>query len=462
MSVQEIQNRLVDYIKAFDPEADFTQGPIYDLMLRPIPEEIDLGATNAQRLLTLYSRALDSSQLSARELDALAKNLRVTKPEGTKATVTLKFVLTGVPTSVITIASGTAVGTSDLRYIFLTDYTVTINPDSAYAFYNSTTGRYEVFVTATAQNTGDGYNLPLNRINTLVNPIAGVVSAINTQEASGGSTAGGSAAYFNRVQTALNGRDLTNISAYRNAIANQTGYVDYLLFVSAADRTKFKRKMVGSAYDVYVGKSGYSTYVDTYTYTSGPQVFVLRSAPVYEIQYVMVNGTVLPLTDWAFARDTSAEYGGSTSAQDKVTISYALSANDVVSIYYTVNINCILIQQALKELDPQNTSFLVREMKDIPVRVTINLVVSQVSASLIDSATNIISNLCNSNDIDSLSIADIQIALTSALPTVRTASVTRLCRRSDPVESARTITLGYDERISLDTTSGDLVITAVT
>lgn len=462
MSAEAIRNRLAKYITTLDNESDVTQGPIYDLMLQPLPEEIDLGAENAQRLLSLYGRITDPTQLLTTEMEAVAKNLRVSRVSGSKATVELKFVLATKPTTAITIPAGTAVSTADFKYVFITDYAVTVTPDNAYAFYNSKTGRYEAYVTASAQNNGSGYNLPINRVNTLIKTNANIAAVSNNVAASGGTDASDDASFYTRIQRTLIGLDPTSLAAYFNAIEAGTNYRDFSLFVPASDRTRFKRRAVGNAYDVYVGKPSYATYVDEFTYVSGSQVFGLRTAPVYEVQAVVVNSSAVPVADWSLVRDTSAEYAGSTQAKNKLKITQSLAQGDTVSVYYTVNKNCVSIQEALNALNPQGVSFLVREMKQVPVKITLALSVTQVSSNLIDVATELVSNLCNGGQVESLSPFDLQSLLSSSIPSVRTVSVSELRRKSDTSSSVQTVNLGFDEIVSLDTTNGDLVITAMT
>lgn len=462
MSAEAIRNRLAKYITNLDNESDVTQGPIYDLMLQPLPEEIDLGAENAQRLLSLYGRISDPTQLKTTEMEAVAKNLRVSRVSGSKATVELKFVLATKPTTATTIPAGTAVSTADFKYVFITDYAVTVTPDNSYAFYNSRTGRYEAYITASAQNNGSGYNLPINRINTLIKAVPSIAAVSNTVAASGGTDASDDASFYTRIQRTLIGLDPTSLAAYFNAIEAKTSYRDFSLFVPASDRARFKRRVVGNAYDVYVGSPSYATYADETAYVSGDQVFTLRVAPVYEIQYVMVNSDAIPLTNWSLIRDTSAEYAGSTLAKNRIKITQPLSIGDTVSIYYTVNKNCVAIQEALESLNPQGVSFLVREMKQVPLKITLALSVTQVASSLIDSATELVSNLCNGGQVESLSPYDLQSLLSNSIPSVRTVSVSELRRRSDTASSVQTVNLGFDEIASLDTTNGDLVITAMT
>jgi hypothetical protein len=462
MSADDIRNRLEKYISAKDSSVDLKQGPIYDLMLQPIPDEIDLGAVNAAHLLSLYGRINDPSQVTSTELEAIAKNLRVSRVSGSKATTTIKLVLSSTPTANVTIPAGTAVCTADFKYVFVTDYAVTVTPDNAYAFYNSKTGRYEVLVSATAQNTGSGYNLPIGKVTTLVKGMSTVQAVTNTVAASGGTDSSDDVSFYNRIQTALNGMDPSSLSAYFNAIATKTAYRNFLLFVSAADRTKFKRRVVGNSYDVYVGEPSYATYVDEFSYASGPKSFTLKTGPATSIQYVMVNGTVLGTSDWTFVRDTSVEFSGSTAASNKVVISATLTNADTVSIYYTVNKNCVDIQQALDSLSPQGVSFVVREMKQVPVTITVALSVTQVSPTLLDTATELLSNMVNGGQMDSISAFDVQDTLVSSIPSVRAASITELRRKANTASKVQTIALSFDEIATLDTSNGDLTVTATT
>ena len=463
MSSSDIQNRLAKYIANLDPDADTVQGPIYDLMLRPIPSEIDLAATNAAQLLSLYGRINNASQLTTDELEAVGLNLRVSRVAGSKALVDLKFVLSSKPTTTINIPAGTAVATSDYKYVFVTNYGVTVTPATAYAFYNSATGKYEVYVSATAQNTGSGYNLPLNKITTLISSLSSVQAVTNTVASYGGTDASDNLSYYTRVQTALNGMDPSSLSSYFNAISRDTTYRDYTLFVSSADRTKFKRRIVGNAFDVYIGTPSYATYVDEFTYTSGAQVFTLGTSPVYAVQYVTVNSEVLSTDYWKLTLDTSTEYSKSTAGTNTVALTNALTYNDTVSIYYTVNKNCLDVQTALNALNPQNVSFLVREMTKVPVQIDINLIATQVTSTTIDSVTTLISSLCNDQQTDTLTTYDIQNVITTALPSIRLANVTKLRRSANSAGDAiQDINLAFNEMLSLDVDNGDLVITAST
>lgn len=462
MSADDIRNRLEKYISAKDNTVDVKQGPIYDLILRPVPDEIDLGSENAANLLSLYGKISDPSQLKATELEAIGLNLRVSRVSGAKARVDLKFVLSSTPTSNVTIPAGTAVCTSDYKYVFVTDYAVTVSPNSAYAFYNSKTSRYEVLVSATAQNIGSGYNLPIGKLSTMVKTVSTIQAVTNIVAATGGTDSSDNEAYFSRIQTALNGMDPTSLASFYNAIAQRTTYQGFSLFVSASDRAKFKRRVVGNAYDVYLGEPSYATQVDEFAFSSGDQVFTLSVSPVYAIQYVAVNGDTLTTDSWEFSRDTRVEYAGSTAASNRVRISSALKNGDTVSVYYTINKNCVDVQTALDGLSPQGVSFLVREMTQIPVVVTVALSVTQVAPTLIDSANEILNNLFNNGQMDAVTVYDIQSVLAASLPSIRSVSVTELRKKTSTTGTIEDITLNFDEIVSLDTTSGDLTVTATT
>jgi hypothetical protein len=126
-----------------------------------------------------------------------------------------------------------------------------------------------------------------------------------------------------------------------------------------------------------------------------------------------------------------------------------------------VNKNCLDVQTALNRLNPQNVTFLVREMTRVPIKITLSVVATQVASTTIDSITTLVSSLCNDSQSDSISVYDIQNVITTSIPSIRMVNVTELHRVSNSNGDAiQNINLAFNEMLTLDVDNGDLVITA--
>lgn len=153
--------------------------------------QITLTEANPDRLI-LYAAALQIFQLYQyvdnagkqsllkyayeKNLENIGALKQVTRNKGSAATVTLKFELSSVQTSHVTIVKGTRATAGD-GVFFYTKETVEIKA-----------GTIETTVTAICDTIGSKYNgYSVGTINTLVTPIAFVEKVYNTDESTGGS-----------------------------------------------------------------------------------------------------------------------------------------------------------------------------------------------------------------------------------------------------------------------------------
>lgn len=109
-------------------------------------------------------------------LDALAELVGVTRLQDVAATCTVRFTLTAAGGSDLTIPAGTRVKTRDGRFIFAVAVESKITAGNTFAD-----------VSCTCQTAGEGANgYTAGEVDTLLDPIAGVITVANTTTTAGG------------------------------------------------------------------------------------------------------------------------------------------------------------------------------------------------------------------------------------------------------------------------------------
>ena len=369
-SASTIATNIATNIQSADPSCDVTKGPYYDQVIVPPATELASVAQETERVGTLYSRLVDTSNLlNATEIDALGRALNVTTPVGKQATVLLTFYATAKPNGTISIPVGTAVATTDGSYIFTTTQAISgITSANISSYYDSTSGRYLISAMATAVSEGTGYNLPAYRITRLLTTLTGIAGVYNSAASTGGKQATTSSDYLTQVQAAFYGRDTGSISGLKVELQRR-GVTAQMLFVGPDERSAFFRPVLGSALDIYLSDTD-ETSADESIDALGKTTFTLSKQPVLSVTSVYINGTLLDSSYWSVSYDTSLAYAKSTSATTTVTLTTTTSTTDTVRVRYTYAKSVYDLQQSLDDQDLMGADLLPRILRPLNVNIS--------------------------------------------------------------------------------------------
>ena len=347
-----IKADLIADIQAANPTVDVIKGPVYDLLLAPVPPVLGEVSDSVTALQNLYSPIVNEDTSNAGLIETLGQAFKVPKQQGTRSRVQLVFWFTSLPQTPITIPAGTAVSTSDRSVIYTTETAVAgISSGIAYRFYNASTSRYEITIPAVASVAGSDQYVPAQRLTTLLSKIPGISGVYNPNASSVGVDAGSTASYLKQIQKRFLGADSSSFTRQLELIEEKyPGTVTD--FVLSTDYDSFRRVVRGDAFDCIVKDADPVAATDVFdagsgTLTATGTVFVMRKQPVIKdsVDVVYLNGTPLDVSVYVVEYDTTdPETRFSTRAVSCVRIKQKLKATDTVTVSYQFCQACVGIQ----------------------------------------------------------------------------------------------------------------------
>ena len=105
-SVEQIQQSLQRSVETADPTIESRSGPVFNIMLQPVSNEVAKIETEQQRISALYSLQFQEVA-TEEETEALATNFGIQRAPGTKATSVVFFFRFTRPTEPAVVRRGT-------------------------------------------------------------------------------------------------------------------------------------------------------------------------------------------------------------------------------------------------------------------------------------------------------------------------------------------------------------------
>jgi hypothetical protein len=349
-----IRDDLIADIQAANPTVDVVKGPVYDLLLRPLPPVLGDVSDSVSALTNLYSPIVSGDGSNDAVINTLGQAFRVPKPVGSKATGTVTFYFTATPSAQIIIPAGTAVSTTDRSAIYVTVTGVVVAPTTAYRYYNAATARYEIQVDVVASIIGSGQSVPAQRLITMLSKVEGVSGVFNAAATTDGRDAGDVESYLALIQKRFLGMDSASFARHSERIdAEYPGTVTN--YVLSTDYDSFRRPLRGDGFDCVVLEPVPKTFTDTFSvsvngkYSVTGTMFLLSKQPVIDgsITGVYVNGSVLDASAYEVLIDIEPETRNSTRATTSVRVLseiVKLKNTDTVTISYSFCSVCDGIQ----------------------------------------------------------------------------------------------------------------------
>lgn len=371
----EVLNSQEETINEVDPSIDVSKGPIYESGLLPWSKEVASTEQQVEHLGQLYQ--LEKAELwEQEEIEFVGRNFGQEFGKGTPSQGFLTFYTYEPPTSDVTIASNTLASTEGGDYVYQTIEEAILYSDSAVAFYNASTRRYEITVPAEAVERGSEYDAKVGRINVLMTNIDGITGVVSSSDFEGGTADQTKEEFAQDLRELPLGNSLGTPGGIQNlAIRAVFGELQDSAVVTPADIGTWERSaQVGMRMSVDLYVLGLRLGPTTYSYTTvGTETrVVLDKQPVREVTSVLVNGSAVTYT---FDQDTDPTRRGSPNAQDAIVLDTAPGAGATVFVSYTYNklIESIQAEVGDDSEDMFRANILVREGKKVTCSVVLTI-----------------------------------------------------------------------------------------
>ena len=322
-------------IERIAPNIDVNKGPLAVLSYAAAVEgsRTEVLASYLQRLYQLS----DPSQIMDDDLFELALNFGK-DPNVAKLAQGIVFFYRTTrpePDQIYRAEIGTIVSTSDGRFNYSVIEANEMNGNIADAYFNSSTGRYELPVLVEAQAAGTDYNLPPNTITSIQTFQDYFDGCVNRDYMRNGDDPPDAYQVRSILWNAMQGLN-SNITGQVNRVIASiapTG-VDEFSIVSSTDYINFERlsRVTGKyGYDIYLITSNVLTHIYRGTANGGEMSLPLERKPVLSIQYVAIDGVQVP---FSFNQDQAPEHRLSPLANDTVSLSVPLQPGQTWEIAY--------------------------------------------------------------------------------------------------------------------------------
>jgi len=312
---------------------DVSQGPIPDTMINPQSGQLAISSSDAESLRQLFTLQF-SSAATPQEIAAALGNYGSAAGAGSYASHIQHFLRFTKPLVDITVTAGSLISnlSGDLVYRVVNGGTIVAS--SANLFYNSTRKAYEIGLLVEAIGIGTKYNVPANRVLSLVTPITGIDSTENRAASTGGLEVESVDSQAERLKNSLLGINKGGPGGLKNDIQNKMPESVTDVAVIQPFEKEFYRNTLGPALDIYVIGSSIEIYTQTFVAVGGETIIPLAKKPVTSVLSVTVNGSSV---SYSLVPDTSLETGYSLASNDVIVLNTALVSNDSLIVEYTYN-----------------------------------------------------------------------------------------------------------------------------
>lgn len=312
----EFANDITTAIQSRNANYDTRIGPVPDLVIHPMAAVLELQNERIRSVQQLLSLENDGS-FTPQDIDEFVANERLRRLTGGRSSVTLIFSRTSAPPSDLTIRANFPVGTladevTGSSVTFLTTADATMYAAQAASYFNPTSQKYELPVTAISLTTGVDVNVGPGRAIRPLRPLVGFESVTNRDAASGGRSAESDAELISRYFVSLTGTSPAVVNGITKVLRNLYPNVIDSYVVYGNDALNVRSDDDGGAVDVYTIGSSPVTVTESVVFPGTGQPIPLNKQPVLSIS--SITGYV-QATDYILYSDQSG-YAGSTSAGD--------------------------------------------------------------------------------------------------------------------------------------------------
>lgn len=368
-SVADITASLQQSVEAADPTIESRSGPVFNIMLQPVANEVARIEAEQERVGALYSLQFQNIA-TVEETEALAANFGIQKAPGAKATTTVVFFRFTRPRQPAIVKRGSLISNLDGTLQYIVQENAVIDPDNADSFFNSVRRTYELPVRAEAVSPGERFNVPAFRIQTLVTPNTDFDGVENRAPVAGGSEQETQIQEVNRIRKNFSGLNLGSVNGINLIAVNSFPESVRDVSVVQPSSTLFQRTPTTPALDVYIAGSNTETVRQNFVGLGGETTLNIARPPIIPgTLELRINGVV---DNNAILVKDKGVLGGSIRAKDLVSLSGPLEPGDVATFTYSFN---RLVLDVQDEYEPVGlgdsllfgTDILVYEAKDVKI-----------------------------------------------------------------------------------------------
>jgi uncharacterized phage protein gp47/JayE len=450
-------------LETADPTIESRSGPVFNIMLQPVSNEVAKIEAEQERIGALYSLQFQEVATDA-ETTALATNFGIQRAPGTKASSVVFFFRFTRPTEAAQVRRGTLVGNLDGTLNYIVQEDVIIDPTNADSFFNSARRTFEVAVNVEAVSPGANFNIPAFRINSLITPNVDFDGVENRAPAEGGSEEETQDSEVNRIRERFAGLNTGSVDGVRFVASNSFPEViqDVAVIQPASDL--FRRTILTPGLDVYIAGSNIEAVRQNYSALGGETEIPIASPPSVSASLVLsINGVVN--TDAVIVEDTG-NLAGTVRANDIVFLSSPLFPGDVVTFTYSFNRLILDVQDIYEPTTAGDsllfgTDILVYEAVEVPVTVVMSI---RVASSFdvprtTDQVTNVVLDLVQQNTFGiTLYPETIRETILNTVQGVTSLNIEQFRRTDTSLRDVEIIELEANEISTLDDEAFDLSI----
>lgn len=374
-SVEDVTSSLQTSVELSDPTIETRSGPVFNIMIQPVANEVSKIESEQERIAALYSLQFQNVA-TVEETEALATNFGIQRAPGTKATAVVFFFRFTRPIEPAVVRRGTLVGNNDGSLQFIVQQDAVLDSDNAEAFFNSARRTFEVAVNVEAVSPGERFNLPAFRINALVTPNADFEGVENRAPAEGGSEEETQAQEVERIRDRFAGLNTGSIDGIRFVAADSfPEFVKDVAVVQPAS-TLFRRTPSTPGIDVYIAGSNTQVARQNFVSLGGETRIDITNPPaIASSLQLTINGVAN--TEARIIKDTGP-LGNTVRADEFVQLADPLTAGDLVTFLYSFNRLVFDVQDVY---EPTNigdsllfgTDILVYEGVQVPITVQMSI-----------------------------------------------------------------------------------------
>ena len=375
-SVEEIQLSMQQSLEAADPTIESRSGPVFNIMLQPVSNEVAKIEAEQERIGALYSLQFQNVATEA-ETTALATNFGIQKAPGTKSSAVVFFFRYTRPTESAQVRRGTLVGNSNGTLNYIVQEDVVIDPTNADSFFNSSRRTFEVAVNVQAVSPGENFNIPAFRINSLVTPNVDFDGVENRAPAEGGSEEETQESEVNRIRERFAGLNTGSIDGVKFVASDSYPEIIQDVAVIQPASELFRRTILTPGLDVYIAGSNVETVRQNYVALGGETEIPIASPPSVPSSLVLsINGVID--SDAVIVENSTSPVSSTVQANEIVFLTSPLSPGDVVTFTYSFN-RLILDVQKIYEPGATGdsllfcTDILVYEAVEVPITVVMSV-----------------------------------------------------------------------------------------
>lgn len=415
-------------ILEYTREYDTAYGPVVDLVLK-VGKALEELNNERLRPVSLLAALENSDEFSESDLDAVARNEDIERPEGSPPSTTLTFTRAsdfGSENGVI--SRGTPVGSSvdDSTGQPIT-YVTSESRDKTYAVkeYDQAYGTFvwKVRVPAISTSVGSASRVGANRVNRPLRPLTGYDSVTNETDASNGSDRYTNDELIDLLRLAVSARQLAVAQGVEFYLRGAFSDIEDAYQVGGTDQglNESRANDDAGAVDIFIKGEDLLTATENFTFWGVGQLLEISTPPLVDIVSVESGGTVYEEdVDFEAVFDDTG-YSGSTRAHDGIRFiagGAAPTAGATVTVTFTYN-NLVRAAQAdlddpLNEVDGRDELVRQGEAVDIYISATLTPRPRFNPSTIKTAAENLILNLINveyglkTNDVE---LSDIQGAV---------------------------------------------------